>query len=67
MDHEVYNGLMKPGALLLIGLAASLGVAPKEQDRGHLGRIAWELDPAAGLARAKSEMKSALLYFTADW
>ena len=58
---------MTKGALLLIGLAASLGMAPPGQDRGHLGKIAWELDPAAGLARAKSEKKTALLYFTADW
>ena len=37
------------------------------QDPGHAGKIAWETDPAAGLARAKSQKKAALLYFTADW
>ncbi len=58
---------MKTGALLIIGLAANLCVATSHQDRGHLGKIAWELDPAAGLARAKAEKKTALLYFTADW
>jgi hypothetical protein len=58
---------MTPGAFLFIGLAVSLGVASPGQDRGHLGKITWELDPAAGLARAKAEKKAALLYFTADW
>jgi hypothetical protein len=55
---------MQPGALLVIALAATLCGA---QDRRHLGRIAWERDPATGLAKAKAERKSALLYFTADW
>lgn len=54
---------MRLALLLVIGLAA----ASPHQDRRHLGRIAWEIDPAAGLAKAKSERKSALLYFTADW
>ena len=58
---------MKSAALLVIGLAASLGAETPDQDRRHLGKIAWELDPAAGLAKAKSQKKTALLYFTADW
>lgn len=58
---------MKTSALLVIGLAASLGVSSSSQDPGHHGKLAWELDPAAGLARAKAEKRAALLYFTADW
>lgn len=58
---------MKHALPCIIGLAASLGVASPPQDRGHLGKIAWELDPAAGLAKAKAQKKNALLYFTADW
>lgn len=58
---------MNPGALLFIGLTASLCVATPHQDRGHLGKIAWELDPAAGMAKAKGQKRAALLYFTADW
>jgi len=58
---------MKTGVLLFIGLGATLGVATPTQDRGHLGKIAWELDPAAGLAKAKAQKMAALLYFTADW
>lgn len=54
-------------AVLLIGLAAGLDVALPRQDPGHRGKIAWELDPAAGLARAKSKKMTALLYFTAEW
>lgn len=62
-----YNGGMKTGALMLIGLAASLAASTPDQDRGHHGKIAWELDPATGLAKAKEQQKNALLYFTADW
>lgn len=58
---------MHPGALLFLVLAAGTGIASPGQDRGHLGQIAWELDPAAGLAKAKAQRKTALLYFTADW
>ena len=54
---------MKPVAFLFLGLC----VAAPHQDRGRHGKIAWELDPAAGLAKAKEQQKSALLYFTADW
>ena len=56
---------MKTAALLVLGLAASLGDLPPNQD--HRGKIAWEIDPAAGLAQAKSQKRAALLYFTADW
>ncbi len=52
---------------MFIGLATSLCVVTSNQDRGHLGKITWELDPAAGLAKAKAKKKAALLYFTADW
>ena len=58
---------MNPAALVFIGLAASLCAAAPGQDRRHLGQIAWELDPATGLAKAKSQRMTALLYFTADW
>lgn len=58
---------MKAVALLFIGLASSLGDTKPDQDKGHHGKIAWELDPAAGLAKAKEQQKNALLYFTADW
>ena len=54
---------MKPAALLILALVAAL----PNQDSGHRGKIAWELDPAAGLAKAKSQRRAALLYFTAEW
>ena len=53
--------------LLFLVLAAGLAVAAPRQDHRHLGRIAWETDPASGLAKAKAENKTALLYFTAEW
>jgi hypothetical protein len=53
--------------LVFLGLMASLGVVAARQDHRHLGKIAWEHDPATGLAKAKSENKAALLYFTAEW
>jgi hypothetical protein len=33
----------------------------------HLGKVAWETDPAAGLSKAQSSNMKAMLYFTADW
>ena len=54
---------MKQVLLCLIVLLAT----PSAQDKGHFGKIAWELDPSAGLAKAKAQRKNALLYFTADW
>ena len=53
--------------LVLIGVTATLGVAAPRQDHRHLGRVAWEHDPATGMARAKAQNKTALLYFTAEW
>ena len=57
---------MKLRGFGVLALAALLGAAP-DQDRRHLGKIAWETDPSAGLAKAKAQGMAALLYFTADW
>lgn len=35
--------------------------------QGHLGRVDWVKDPAAGLQKAKSENRAAMLFFTAEW
>ncbi len=49
-------------------LLAVLGlVAAAHAHAGHSGLVAWESNPAAGLARAKTENKAAILYFSATW
>ena len=48
-------------------MAFVLGLLVVDQDTRHLGKIAWELDPAAGLEKAKAQNRAALLYFTAEW
>ena len=51
----------------IVVMVAGLCAALPHQDPGHKGKIAWEVDPAAGLAKAKSKKMTALLYFTAEW
>lgn len=50
-----------------LALACVLGLLVVDQDTRHLGKIAWEHNPAAGLEKAKSQNRAALLYFTAEW
>ena len=53
---------------LVLGLAALMlaGAAPAAPS-GHDGKIDFIHDPAFGLAKARLEGKSAMLFFTADW
>ncbi len=48
---------------IALGLLVTAGV----HAAGHEGGIAWERNPAAGLAKARSDNKGAMLYFTAAW
>lgn len=52
--------------LMLVSVFFVLGGASASA-QGHLGRVDWVKDPAAGLQKARSESRAAMLYFTAEW
>ncbi|HEU4339714.1 MAG TPA: hypothetical protein VFS19_06570 [Planctomycetota bacterium] len=49
---------------LKVSAAHPSGPAPRE---GHDGKIDYIHDTEFGLAKAKLELRSAMLFFTADW
>lgn len=51
------------GLVVAIALLASCGEAPSPSGKA----IAWETDYQKGMARAKTEGKPVMIYFSADW
>ncbi len=50
--------------MILLALAGALLAAPRD---GHDGKIDYIHDTDFGLAKARVEGRSAMLFFTADW
>jgi hypothetical protein len=46
-------------AIVMLGGVARAG--------DHIGKVVWENDPEAGLARARREGRPAMLAFSAEW